>query len=82
MPDKRKVLETVNGLSDGDAGKVMDFIESLKQPEATPKPGSVDAVLRAAGTWWMTPQETQRFLKEVEELRHNEDVGRAVPPQY
>ena len=82
MPDKRKVLETVNGLSDQDTDKVMGFIESLKRPEARPKPGSVDAVLRTAGTWWMTPQETERFLKEVEELRHNENTQRAVPPQY
>jgi len=82
MPDKRKVVETVNGLSDQDAGKVMDFIESLKQPEAEPKRGSVNAVLRTAGTWWMTPEETERLLKEVEELHHSEDARRAVPPQY
>ncbi len=51
-------------------------------PDETPPPGSLAAVRRAVGTWWMSPDQTRRFLKDVMEMRHREDAERALPPEY
>ena len=82
MTDKTRVLEAVDGLSRQDLEQVIRFIDSLKSQRRQPPPGSVEAVLRAAGTWWMSPDETRQFLIAVEEMRHQEDAERAIPPQY
>jgi hypothetical protein len=77
-----KLLEAASDLSDDQLRDVLQFVERLKSRQREPKPGSVDAVLRAVGNWWLTPRETEQFLHETDELRHVEDPDRDLPPQY
>jgi hypothetical protein len=37
----------------------------------------VEAVLRAAGSWWMMPEEARRFLAEIDKMCRAEDPRRA-----
>ncbi len=82
MTDKTRVPDALQDLSETELRAVAEFVESLRHKTTAPRPGSPEAVLRAAGSWWMTPDETRQFLNEVEEIRHREDADRAVPPQY
>jgi hypothetical protein len=79
MSSKSDLAQAVENLSDKEAEKVLGFIDALKKERAEPRLGSAEAVLRAAGSWWMTSEETRRFLIEIDEMRHAEDPHRAIP---
>ncbi len=79
MSSKSELVQAVKDLSDKEAEKVLGFIDAIKKERAEPRPGSPEAVLRAAGSWWMTADETRRFLIEIDEMRHAEDPHRAIP---
>ena len=82
MTEKARVTDAVQQLSDGEIERVSQFIESLRKNRSCPPVGSVEAVRRAVGSWWMSPDETAHFLDELERMRHVKDADRAVPPQY
>lgn len=82
MTDKAKVLETLERLSDDQVREVAAFVDSLNQQDTVPRKGSIEAFMRAASGWWMTPDATERFLIDVEDMRQRENPQRAVPPQY
>jgi hypothetical protein len=81
MPNRREVAAALMGLSDKDIEKVRDFIDSLKTRSPEPCAGSAEAVSRAVGAWWMTPEETRQFLRDIEVMRHREDAERALPSE-
>lgn len=82
MSDVTKVVEEAQELTDEEVQQLLDFIAELKRKRREPKRGSVDAIMRAVGCWWMTPEETEQFLHEIEELRHMEDPERDIPPRF
>lgn len=82
MTTRAKLIQSLNGLSEAELERVLDFLNTLEPGEPRPQRGSAAAVLRAAGSWWMKPQDTTRFLQELCALR-DADIGRhAIPPEY
>ncbi len=79
MSDLMKVAKELRGLSDEELREVLEFIAGLKRKRTEPKRGSVDAIMRAIGCWWMTPEETEQFLREVEEKRHMDNPKNDLP---
>ncbi len=67
MSDVTRVIDEVHKLSTEEVGKVLDFINELKS--YAPKPGSVDAVMRSFGSWKMTDEEHEQFMKDIADCR-------------
>ena len=79
MSNLTKVIEDVQKLSQEEVRKVIDFINELKP--CTPKPGSVDAVMRSFGSWKMTSEEYEQFMRDIADCRQLEDTDRDLPPR-
>jgi sulfatase maturation enzyme AslB (radical SAM superfamily) len=67
MNDVTKVINEVHKLSAEEVGKVLDFINELQSRPL--KPRSVDAVMRSFGSWKMTAQEYDQFMKDIADCR-------------
>jgi hypothetical protein len=76
MNDVAKVIDEVHKLSAEDVGKVLDFIDQLKS--TAPKPGSVDAVMQSFGSWKMTDDEYEQFMKDIADCRQVEALDYAI----
>lgn len=75
---KAKVIEALQNLSEDDLLRVVGFLDNLESDRRQPRPGSPRSLLRAAGSWWMAEEETERFLTEVGAMRHSDDGGHAL----
>jgi hypothetical protein len=51
MSGKPALVQAVNELSESEADRVLGFIDTLKRERGRPRPGSAEAVLRAAESW-------------------------------
>ncbi len=79
---KAKVIEALHNLSDDDLQRVVDFLDNLESDRRQPQPSSPRSLLRAAGSWWMAEEETERFLTEVGAMRISDHDEHALPPEY
>lgn len=82
MTAKAKVIEALQNLSEDELQRVVDLLDILESDRRRPQPGSPRSLLRAAGSWWMAAEETERFLTEVGATRHSDDGEHALPPEY
>ncbi len=82
MGDYEEMIEALSSLSQEQVREVLDYIGRLKSNGSDAKPGSVDAVQRAVGSWWMNPEETEAFLREIDETRAVGEPDRDLPPEY
>ncbi|MBI1929740.1 hypothetical protein HYR99_36510 [Candidatus Poribacteria bacterium] len=69
MSDIAKMVEALQELSEAETRQVLGFITELKYQPGSPKPGSVDAVMRSFGSWKMTPEEYEQFMKDIADCR-------------
>jgi hypothetical protein len=82
MADRSSLIDAVGNLSADECDQVMSFIDKLRNERVAPRPGSVEAVLKTAGTWWMTREETEQFLSTIQEMRRVEDSRRGLPVEF
>ena len=81
MSDIAKAIKGLQELSEAEARKVLGSIVELKHHPCSPKPGSVDAVMRSFGSWKMTPEEYEQFMRDIADCRQLEETDRDLPSQ-
>lgn len=75
------LMEIIEELTDEEKQQLLNFIEELKRKREEPKRGSADAVMRSFGSWKMTPEEHEQFMKDIADCRQLEETDRDLPPR-